>query len=119
RAPHAQRAPRRARRGKEVRPRLLVESLEERCLLDCNPSAAFRTFDGTCNNLAHPEWGSAGVALLRQAPSAYADGISSPTVGNPARPGARAISNTVADQGTADIISARLLSASVYPSVPF
>src|SRR5262249_20645925 len=30
------------------------------------------------------------------------------------RPGARAISNTVADQGTADIISDRLLSAMIY-----
>lgn len=43
-----------------------------------------RTFDGTGNNPYHPEFGSAGVALLRLADAEYADRI-----GEPARPNAR------------------------------
>jgi hypothetical protein len=62
--------------------------------------------------LANPTWGSAGVDLLRIAPAMYADGISVP--GGAARPSARVISNTVADQGSVDIVSDRKLSAMIY-----
>ncbi|KAG8181172.1 hypothetical protein JTE90_010945 [Oedothorax gibbosus] len=27
--------------------------------IDCNPSSVYRTYDGTCNNLAQPTWGKA------------------------------------------------------------
>src|SRR5262249_3330654 len=60
-------------------------------------------------------WGSAGVALLRTAPAAYADGISAPVVGNPARPSPRAISNAVVAQTTAErVLSDRLMAAMIY-----
>src|SRR5207248_3356431 len=58
--------------------------------------AAFRSADGTVNNLAHPDWGAAGSDLLRLAPAAYADGVSTPAGAN--RPGARVISNALSDQ---------------------
>ncbi len=41
-------------------------------------SADFRSVDGLGNNLAHPDWGSAGTDLIRIAPPAYADGVSAP-----------------------------------------
>src|SRR5262249_28813133 len=85
-----------------------VESLEDRCV-----PASFRSIDGSGNNLAHPDWGSAGVDLLRKAAAAY-DGFSGPVVGDPARPSPRAISNAVVDQGGEDIVSDRLMSAMVY-----
>lgn len=87
------------------RARPQVEELETRLV----PSYSF---DGTGNNLAHPTWGAAGTDLLRKAAAAYADGIS--TVGGQNRPGARLISNTIADQGSDDIISDRFLSAMIY-----
>src|SRR5262249_6279581 len=58
---------------------------------------------------------STGVALLRKGPIRYADGISQPAPqGGVGRPSARVISNTIVDQGTADIISDRQLSAMAY-----
>ncbi|WP_406694128.1 peroxidase family protein [Singulisphaera sp. Ch08] len=85
-----------------------LESLEGRCLL----SASVRTIDGTGNNLTNPNWGSAGVDLLRLAPTAYGDGISAPAGAD--RPSARVISNSLADQGDDDILSDRFLSAMIY-----
>jgi peroxidase len=86
-----------------------VEWLEDRCV-----PATFRSIDGTDNNANHPEWGSAGIDLLRRATAAYPDGFSAPVVGDPARPSPREISNAVVDQGSEDIISDRLMSAMVY-----
>jgi hypothetical protein len=58
-----------------------------------------RTYDGTGNNLLHPNWGAAGTDLPRMAPAAYGDGISSPrgSTGVPL-PNARLVSNTVVAQ---------------------
>ena len=56
----------------------------------------FRTIDGTGNNPIDPLRGSAGINLLREAPSDYGDGISTPSGGD--RPSARAISNAVMAQ---------------------
>lgn len=53
----------------------------------------FRTIDGTGNNVAQPEWGSAEQPFLRFAPVDYADGVSTPA--GPNRPSARAISNAL------------------------
>ncbi len=86
-----------------------LETLEDRCT-----PASFRSVDGTGNNLAHPDWGSAGVDLLRKAVAAYADGLSASVVGSPARPSPRDISNSLVDQGSEDIISDRLMSAMIY-----
>ncbi|XP_014241240.1 peroxidase-like [Cimex lectularius] len=38
----------------------------------------YRTMDGTCNNLARPDWGMAGTALQRILPPKYADGVNLP-----------------------------------------
>jgi peroxidase len=67
--------------------------------------------DGSGNNLSHPTWGGAGVALIRKALAAYADGVSAPA--GTARPSAREISNAIADtDGT--LLNERNLSAMVY-----
>src|SRR5262249_58445226 len=96
------------RRPHGVRPHL--EELEARCLLD---GGRGRSIDGVGNHRAHPEWGSAGVALLRQAAAAYADGISAPA--GATRVSAREISNVLVAQTTPDrVISDRLMSAMIY-----
>src|SRR5437870_2700232 len=96
--------PLRQRRRRCTR-RLELELLEKRI----QPSADFRSIDGTGNNLAHLAWGSAGTDLLRLAPAAYADGVSA-TAGAD-RPSPRVISNTIADQGDQDILNDRQMSA--------
>ncbi|MCB0685678.1 MAG: hypothetical protein KDC53_04110 [Saprospiraceae bacterium] len=53
--------------------------------------AQIRSYDGYGNNLAHPDWGSAGSALRTLTPYAYGDGISTPTGTD--RPNPRTISN--------------------------
>jgi hypothetical protein len=73
-----------------------VETLEARRVL----SAAFRSYDGSGNNLAHPEWGASGAQLLRLTTVEYADGVSEPAGGfdGSGRPNPRVISNLVIDQ---------------------
>src|SRR5262245_48148335 len=71
-----------------------------------------RSIDGTGNNQSNPDWGSAGADLLRIAPADYADAVAVPAGED--RPGAREISNAIADQGLADITSDRDLSAMIY-----
>ena len=63
----------------------------------CDASAKYRTFDGTCNNLRVPKWGSAGTPLQRIIPNAYSDGFFLPRTGSDRfpLPSARFISNTV------------------------
>src|SRR5262245_5091317 len=78
-------------RAPSRRPRLDVELLEPRCLLD---ASVFRSIDGTGNNLTNPEWGSTLEQLLRVAPADYGDGISTPAGAD--RPSAREISNVLA-----------------------
>ena len=93
----------RLRPGKATfRPR--VEALEERCLL----SVEFRTIDGSHNNEAHIHWGQAGTDLLRVAPAAYGDGISSPA--GPGRPSARVVSDIIFNQRTLDTVNDRNMS---------
>jgi len=73
--------------------------------------AEFRSIDGAGNNLANPDWGSAGATLLRRAPSAYADGSSAPAGTH--RPGAREISNALFAQD-GDIPAATYPSSMVW-----
>jgi hypothetical protein len=73
--------------------RLSLEALEARKLL-----SGYRSIDGTGNNLANPEWGAAGTDLLRLAPAAYDNGISSPAGADRLSP--RAISNGIVAQGS-------------------
>src|SRR5450432_1754530 len=86
----------------------IFETLETRQLM----SASIESYNGAGNNTANPNWGSAGETLLRLAPSAYADGISSPAGAN--RPSPRVISNTVDAHGDDEIKSDRNLSAFAY-----
>jgi len=51
------------------------------------------SLDGSGNNPFHFNWGAAITDLLRLSPTAYADGVASPSGAD--RPGARLISNTV------------------------
>lgn len=53
----------------------------------------YRTIDGTVNNVDHPNWGAAGVNLIRVANVGYADGIAAPA--GPNRPNPRHISNSL------------------------
>lgn len=55
-----------------------------------------RTFDGTGNNVSHPEWGAAGTQLIRVTSNGFADSISLP--GGQNRPNPRLVSNTLFDQ---------------------
>src|SRR5215510_3146307 len=58
---------------------------------------AVRAIDGSNNNLAHPDWGTPGSALLREASGThYSDGISA--MARPNGPSPRAISNGVFTQ---------------------
>src|ERR1041385_5953322 len=53
-----------------------------------------RAIGGGNNNVAHPEWGTPGTHLLREASGThYADGISA--MARPNGPSARAVSNAV------------------------
>lgn len=88
---------------------LAVDQLEDRTV---PASFGFRTFDGTGNNLARLDWGSAGTTFLRLAAAQYADGVSA--VGGQNRPGARQISNVLAAQGEQEIVNDRVLSAMIY-----
>jgi peroxidase len=58
------------------------------------PADEVRALDGSNNNKAHPDWGTPGSHLLREASGThYDDGIS--TMARPAGPSPRAISNGV------------------------
>src|SRR5260370_6432465 len=95
-------------RRKKVCVQLRLENLEPRCLL-----STYRTYDGSGNNQAHPDWGQAGVDELRMAPIAYADGISTPA--RPNDPSTRFISNAANDNNPPpDVNSARYLSDYAY-----
>ena len=75
------------------------------------PSSGTASLDGRGNNVAHATWGSAGVDLMRYAPTAYGDSFSSPAGSN--RPSARLVSNVVCDE-PADAPNNRQLSDWIY-----
>lgn len=52
------------------------QNVADVCLtsIPCNPRARYRSFDGSCNNLQQPGWGSVNTALVRLLPAAYQDG---------------------------------------------
>jgi peroxidase len=78
--------------------RPLVEALEGRRLMAATPVAQVAPLNGVGNNLSHPDWGATSQDLIRVAPAAYGDGISTPGGAN--RPSARQISNALAAQKT-------------------
>lgn len=40
----------------------------------CNPNSKYRTFNGSCNNLKMPSWGSTNTPFLRLLGAEYDDG---------------------------------------------
>lgn len=60
------------------------------------PLVKYRSIDGTGNNRANSDWGSAGSHFLRMMSVAYADGISAPP--DAGLPNPRAVSNAVCAQ---------------------
>ena len=57
----------------------------------------YRTINGTFNNLNNPDWGSAGINLLRVTEMSYEDGFASPG-GQENRPNPRHVSNLLFSQ---------------------
>ncbi|MFM8290913.1 MAG: peroxidase family protein [Planctomycetia bacterium] len=76
------------------------------------PLPEVRSYDGTGNNLANPEWGSTNEQLLRRSAAAYADGVSTPSGAD--RPSARLVSNLLAQNPEGGIVNDRDWSAFVY-----
>ncbi|QEG37052.1 peroxidase family protein [Bythopirellula goksoeyrii] len=74
-------------------------------------ATTLRSFDGTNNNLAHPEWGSVGSNFVRVAPVAYVDQTSVPDIAG--RPNPRSVSVALFQQ-TEPHPNARRLSGYVY-----
>src|SRR5205823_962645 len=99
-----------ARRARKAPPplRRALESLEERA----SPTSVWRSLDGTGNNLANANWGATGADLVRLAPAAYGDGVSTPAGAN--RPSARVVSNTVSAHPADEIKNNRGMSNFVY-----
>ncbi|KAL0271442.1 UNVERIFIED_CONTAM: hypothetical protein PYX00_008538 [Menopon gallinae] len=57
--------------------------LEEKCeeqfgTFKCEESYPYRSYDGSCNHLEHPNWGLSSTAYRRMLPAEYSDGISAP-----------------------------------------
>ncbi|KAM7295326.1 peroxidase [Ixodes scapularis] len=74
-----------------------ISNLCESPAISCDATYPYRTADGSCNNLANPDWGSTDSCMRRILPADYADGLSQPRVarnGDPL-PNARKVSFTV------------------------
>ncbi len=65
------------------------------------PQFEARTLNDWGNNLAHPEWGSAGSEYVRLAPARYADGSGAMVAG----PNARYVSNRIFNSGGQELFS--------------
>ncbi|MCB9866462.1 MAG: peroxiredoxin [Phycisphaerales bacterium] len=66
-----------------------------------------RSYDGSGNNVDHPDWGAVGAIFLRKSTNGYPDGFAS--MGGDTRPNPRVISNTIVQQ-TASMPNGRGLS---------
>ncbi|XP_069697432.1 uncharacterized protein [Periplaneta americana] len=42
------------------------------------PPSKYRSLDGSCNNVRHPDWGASGTPFRRLFPPDYSDGVSGP-----------------------------------------
>lgn len=49
-------------------------AMDERASVSCNPSFPFRSYDGTCNNLANPLFGKSSTIFGRLMSAFYQDG---------------------------------------------
>ncbi|XP_011500916.1 PREDICTED: peroxidase-like [Ceratosolen solmsi marchali] len=68
--------------------------------VDCNVESKYRTYDGSCNNIQNPKWGSAFTGYGRLLFPQYADGIQMPRKEQGVRglPNPRAVSVSLASQ---------------------
>ncbi len=57
------------------RSRLEEEMCNAHFVPECDLRSRYRTFDGTCNNPAHPTLGAANTLMDRILPASYRDGI--------------------------------------------
>ncbi|XP_053671837.1 peroxidase-like [Anopheles nili] len=57
---------------------LVVALTGQGALGQCDANTPYRTFDGSCNNLQNPSWGSANTPYGRLLPAEYGDGLSTP-----------------------------------------
>ncbi|MET8760214.1 peroxidase family protein [Lentzea sp. NPDC004782] len=71
-----------------------------------SPAFEIQGLDGHGNNRAHPDWGTAGEAYTRLAPTRYADGVGQPVAG----PNARYVSNRIFADGRQNLPSDRDVS---------
>ncbi|MGW4211632.1 peroxidase family protein [Lentzea sp. NPDC004789] len=71
-----------------------------------SPGFEIQALDGHGNNRAHPDWGTAGEAYTRLAPTRYADGVGQPVAG----PNARYVSNRIFADGRQNLPSDRGVS---------
>lgn len=78
--------------------RLLLEKLDQRIVLSSGRVAAdvYRPIDEVGNNVAQPNWGVAGMDLLRLTPAEYTNGYNSPSLAQDLSP--RLISDIVNSQ---------------------
>lgn len=76
------------------------------------PVLEVRSYDGTGNNIANPEWGSTGEQLLRRSPATYADGVSAASGAD--RPSAWLVSNLLSQNPEGGILNDRDWSVFVY-----
>ena len=61
------------------RPPLILERLEERTVPTASTLATgYRPIDEVGNNVANPNWGTAGTDLIRLTPAEYANGVNTP-----------------------------------------
>ena len=87
--------------------------------LDSTPGANaqvrhVRSIDGRGNNKQHPEWGAAGIPLLRMYPATYpGDGSGETIFSPPVRPNPRTVSNRLSAQ-EGDVLNDRSLSDFVW-----
>ncbi len=85
-----------ARKSRPAGPALWLEPLELRCLLSVS---GYRPIAEVGNNVANPNWGTAGTDLVRLTPAAYGNGYNSPSLAQDQS--ARAISNILNNQAAA------------------
>ncbi|MFS8100701.1 hypothetical protein LFM09_26580 [Lentzea alba] len=81
-----------------------AEPFDDTVLACTDPTV--RTLDGSCNNLAHPEWGKTNTEYLRVAPARYADGVARPVGG----PSPRRVSNRLFNDSAQNLFSERGVS---------
>lgn len=66
----------------EVREEFQIQFCPNKAQQNCDDarSSAYRTVDGSCNNLDHPEWGAAVTPQPRYQPAQYDDGVYKPMI---------------------------------------